>query len=490
MHRIRHVTHDREASPVLTSERIGPKRFRTPEGYLYCEDVPFARVGQMLYHEDELVDERGDRLIEGGPDGVVRIERDAKALFDPQTLASYNGKPVINEHPEGVNIGPRNIRSLPIIGTILNPRRGEGDDSDVALCDLLITDAEGIEDIESDKREVSAGYEAEYEQLARGRGRQFNIIGNHIALVERGRCGPRCAIGDHQPKEQAMPAATTTKQKRRAIIQDRVRAAFKDMEESIVGALDDPGSDDGDDAPGNGDVHVHVHAPAAGGSDPGAPKGAMVPGGDGDDGAVTPERFAALEQSVAALAEAIKKLGGGEAPAGGAPPAAAAGGEDEPGEQDAMPEELEAARKAKVGDSAALQTAFQSVVADAEVLVPGFRVPTFDAKASRKLTLDTMCQLRRSTLGHLRMTGDGAAMLDALASSLDPQKAPCVDVARAFRAVAGARKLMNNSAATRDAGTIAQPLGQKAVGGMTLAQLNELNSKAWAPVLATQSVKH
>ena len=479
MHRVKHVTHDREASPVLTSERIGPKRFRTPEGYLYCEDVPFARIGQMQYMATELVDEDGDELIEPGPDGVVRVERDAAALFDPRALASYNGKPIIDEHPDGVNIGPSNIRDLPIVGTILNPRQGTGDDSDVALCDLLITEAGAIADIETGKREVSAGYEAEYEQTAKGRGRQFNIIGNHIALVERGRCGPRCAIGDHQPKE--LPSMSTKQQKRRAVIQTALRTLTRDMENSIVGALEEPGLDDDDGGQGGrGDIHVHVGgagAPAAPASTPGTPST------DDVAGEVTPERFAALEQSVAAIAEAVKKLGGGApAPAAAAPAAA----EEEPGEQDAMPEELEAAKKAMTGDSVALQTSFQAVVADAEVLVPGFKVPTFDAKAGRKVTLDSMCQLRRTTLGHVGMTSDGAAMIDAF-GGLDP-KATCVDVARLFRSVAGAKKLMNNNAATRDASSIPGETREAPQQGMTLARLNEINRQAWQPTIAAQAI--
>lgn len=273
---------------------------------------------------------------------------------------------------------------------------------------------------------------------------------------------------------------STKQQKRRAVIQTALRTLTKDMENSIVGALDDPDlSDDDEGGGGRGDVHVHV---GGAGAAPAAPVKAA--GADEGAGEVTPERFAALEQSVASLAEAIKQLGGG-----GAPAAPAAGAPDEePSQQDAMPEELEAAAKAKTGDSVALQTAFQAVVADAEVLIPGFKVPTFDAKASRKLTLDGMCQLRRSTLGHVSMTSDGAAMLDAFGKGLDLQKASCVDVARLFRSVASAKKLINNTAATRDGGTVPNLGAQVSEEGMTIAKLNALNAKAWQPTLAAQAL--
>ena len=40
------------------------------------------------------------------------------------------------------------------------------------------------------------GYNAFYEQTAPGLGRQKDIHCNHVALVDEGRCGKRCAIMD------------------------------------------------------------------------------------------------------------------------------------------------------------------------------------------------------------------------------------------------------------------------------------------------------
>jgi len=75
-------------------------------------------------------------------------------------------------------------------------RPGDGPDFDKLMADLLITDSEAIFAIKQGLREVSLGYDAQYVEDAPGRGHQTSIIGNHVALVPMGRCGPQCAIKD------------------------------------------------------------------------------------------------------------------------------------------------------------------------------------------------------------------------------------------------------------------------------------------------------
>jgi hypothetical protein len=64
---------------------------------------------------------------------------------------------------------------------------------------LLITTEKGIELVKAGLREVSCGYDAQYEQIEKGKGRQRDIIGNHVALVTKGRAGSRCTIQDNKP---------------------------------------------------------------------------------------------------------------------------------------------------------------------------------------------------------------------------------------------------------------------------------------------------
>lgn len=465
-------TVDRQATEVLTTEKIGPKRAKTPEGFLLCMDVPVARVGEMIYGAGEVP-------LETGADGLVHVSRGPEDLFDEKAIASYVGKPVVDDHPDS-DVTPANWKDL-AIGIVLNPRRGVGDDSDVMLADLLITDQDAIRDVNDGKREVSAGYEADYEQTGPGKGRQTNIIGNHVALVERGRCGPRCAIGDHQPKElQSMATKRTDKAQLRQKVADRIRKLFGDAGEELAQTLPDELAD-GDGGEG-GDTHIHVHTSG----DPAGASGA-APAGGADPTKTAPTsddpveaRFQTIEASIGELKDLVSKLvGGGEGGTTDPNPVSTSGvAEPEVKSDDGMPEEVEAAMASKTNDSAALETSWRAVMADAEVLVPGFRLPTFDAKAKRKTTMDQMCALRRSVLTNLMATAQGADLLAAV-GPVDPQKASCVSVAMSFRAAAGAKRLINNRAAIGDSGRMADP-SAFAPGGkpkMTLADLNKLHRK-------------
>lgn len=189
-----------------TAAQLSERISETPEGFLLCEGVPVARAGELLYAEGELTVEDGSDAIEA-KDGIIKVTRGTDDLFSPETIASFEGKPVTLNHPEDF-VAPDNWREV-AVGHMQNVREGEGEDADKLLADLLITDREAIYAIKSKTmREVSLGYDAEYEQLEPGKGKQTNIMGNHIALVRRGRNGPSVAIRDaapdNQPRKQSM----------------------------------------------------------------------------------------------------------------------------------------------------------------------------------------------------------------------------------------------------------------------------------------------
>ena len=185
-------------SVAKLSERIS----ETPEGFLVCEAVPITRAGDLLYSPFETPVTPGQ--------GNTVISRTVEDIHDPATIASFEGKPVTINHPDDF-VTPDNWRSL-AVGVVQNVRPGDGEDDDKLLADLLITDYEAISAVKGKRlREVSCGYEAEYVEIAPGRGRQENIIGNHVALVAAGRCGSECAIFDHAPRKENPPM--TMKQK-------------------------------------------------------------------------------------------------------------------------------------------------------------------------------------------------------------------------------------------------------------------------------------
>jgi len=177
-----------------TAEKLGPRMEKTPEGFLICYDVPVARTGEMIYGPDETP-------IKPGRDGQVKIHRIARDVFSPKSMASLNGKPVTDDHPP-VDVIPINW-SCYAKGTVVNPRRGSGDQKNLLLADVIVYDSGLISEIETGKREVSCGYDPQYYEILGsdgepipGEGMQGEIIYNHLAFVTRGRCGYRCAAGD------------------------------------------------------------------------------------------------------------------------------------------------------------------------------------------------------------------------------------------------------------------------------------------------------
>lgn len=505
---LRTRTGDRAPPPnneILTVEQIGPKRAKTPNGNLICYAVPIARTGLLMYRAGELP-------LKSGPDGVIRVTRDAAELFRDETIASFEGCAVTEEHPEGGTVTPRNWKML-AHGFAMNVRRGQGDDSDVLFADLVITDKYLIERITEGKVEVSAGYEADYDQIEDGEAVQVNILGNHIALVDRGRCGPRCAIGDHDPstKGNTMPIRKRlmpdTAQRLRALIGD----ASALLEESADPNMsDDPGGSEA----GESHIHIHVNGQSGGGGDPDLQAGAMPKTTTTDDPDADPNAPAGgdLESRVAALETGMKQLigtvgeiaammkGGGE---GGDPtkdgddpdaefPDADPGAQptrdsDDPDEE--FPDEVKtkdsddpaAAAKAaavKTGDSAALANSYQQLVADCEILVPGMRIPTFDSKVTRVKTVDRMCGIRRRALHQYAATADGAAILGSNADPAKLDDMPCGALATCFKTAVAAQRVINNRIVTGDSGK-APKQDEQPAGPLTLADLNAQFNQFW-----------
>lgn len=143
-------------------------------------------------------------------------------------------------------------------------------------------------------------------------------------------------------------------------------------------------------------------------------------------------------------------------------------------------EENDEDKASKTADSAALETSFKQLVADAEILVPGFKLPTFDATAKRKATVDTMCNARRKALDTVYATAEGKQMVDTIhGSAVNLITLDCKAVAQVFAASVGAKKLLNNSLATRDSNRVADPLNANsgAPKPMTPAEFNEQMKK-------------
>jgi uncharacterized protein len=180
-----------------TTEQLGKTQKLTPEGFLVVEGAALARTGLQLYSEKEIP-------LKGDADGHIMVQRDPEEVFHPNMMASLHGKPITLDHPTE-NVTPDNWKSL-AVGYVINPRRGTGMQDGLLLGDLIITDPKAIKQVrDGNLRELSVGYDSAYEQTGPGRGRQHKIIANHLAIIETGRCGPICRIGDSISWRDSMP---------------------------------------------------------------------------------------------------------------------------------------------------------------------------------------------------------------------------------------------------------------------------------------------
>lgn len=162
---------------------ISPNQIETVEGFLICKNVPIARTGEQEYLARDLA-------LDGDPERVIKVNRYEADVFEPATLASFEGKPVTDGHPPE-EVVPSNFASY-AKGHMERVRR----EGDFMVADLYINDPNLINDVRNGiKREVSCGYICEY--IPDGDNyKQTKIRGNHVAVVPRGRAGHMVSIKD------------------------------------------------------------------------------------------------------------------------------------------------------------------------------------------------------------------------------------------------------------------------------------------------------
>ncbi len=161
------------------SEHITKK----PNGGIICTAVPVARTGTQEYLAREL-------QLDGDPERVIQVTREPEEVFSQTALASFEGCAVTDGHPPE-NVTAENFSAY-ARGHAQNVRRS----GDYVVADLHIDDASLASDVLNHvKREISCGYLCTYAPAGSGY-TQKGILGNHIAVVPRGRAGSSVSIKD------------------------------------------------------------------------------------------------------------------------------------------------------------------------------------------------------------------------------------------------------------------------------------------------------
>lgn len=163
---------------------------RTKDGYLAVR-AHAARAGIYDYLGAE-VDPSGSKFK---PNDTVRVYRPEDEVFDERSVRSFIMRPITNDHPtEAVTADNWAQHAKGVVAGAIR-------DGDHLAFDLVFMDAATIRDVEAGKRELSNGYAVDIsiEDGTTPDGQPYqavqrSITGNHVALVDRGRAGPSCAI--------------------------------------------------------------------------------------------------------------------------------------------------------------------------------------------------------------------------------------------------------------------------------------------------------
>ena len=417
------------------SEQISPRIAETPEGFLVCLDVPVARTGKMIYNrntESDIMPWLKD--VEADESGMVTVIRDAEEVFRPETMASFEGKPVTIDHPPDL-VDPGNWATF-AKGNMQGVRRGESGQSDLLLSDFLITDRDAILTVKSrKKREVSCGYDADYEVVGPGLLRQRNIVGNHAAIVDKGRAGARCVIMDaeneeDEPMKNLKEVAQALKKLWKDATDEEKKEAKEEMEDCI-----------------------------------GKTK-------DGEEEEVSAlerldKRISALEKSdkeVHKNLDALMKKGGTK-------------DEEEETEEEKKKREEEEKEKSGGATTDGIRAAFQDAASRAEILVPGKSMPTFDGTGRLEDAAGILDKAKRDILSAAYATDDGRRVIELFTRG--PVKDfGSLDKATCDAAFVGASELM---ARRNNAGFIRTNVTTKDFGqAHTVTGINKRNAEFWA----------
>lgn len=161
-------------------------------GYWYIKKNPISKEGVFPYLGHNISDECE-------PNKIYKVYRPASTLKDSVETWDNPPKPFIDDH-EMLGEGFTAIDDRPVQGIIYNPVFDDG----VLYADIAVYSEDLKSNIENGKKELSLGYFCKYKK-ERGvfNGEvydyvQYDMVGNHIALVDAGRCGSDVKVFDHK----------------------------------------------------------------------------------------------------------------------------------------------------------------------------------------------------------------------------------------------------------------------------------------------------
>jgi hypothetical protein len=135
---------------------------------------------------------------------MVRVYRPENEVFNKDSLASFAGKPITNDHP-GVPVNADNWKKFAVGGAGEDVLR----DGQFIRVPMTLQDKGVIKDYRTGKKELSVGYacDLKWETGTAPGGEEYDAIQtgirvNHVAVVTAARGGSKLAIGDDEDNEE------------------------------------------------------------------------------------------------------------------------------------------------------------------------------------------------------------------------------------------------------------------------------------------------
>jgi hypothetical protein len=198
------------------ASQLSDNIFEKEDGTLIVVGCPIARTGWQKYTVGDLPRGRAEELgvDVSNPSATIELYRPAKEVFAPEFLASLNGCSITDGHPPGGEfVSPDNYNKYSM-GHIQNVRRGTEPLEDgewPIVADLHISAEPLISKVRNKiAREISLGYDFSIDRDGE-KIIQCSMLGNHNAVVPKGRAGDLVRIEDAMPEElQASVAIPVT----------------------------------------------------------------------------------------------------------------------------------------------------------------------------------------------------------------------------------------------------------------------------------------
>ena len=141
------------------------------------------------------------------------------------------------------------------------------------------------------------------------------------------------------------------------------------------------------------------------------------------------------------------------------------------------------ARYARTRDSMEQEDLWGDLIANAEIIAPGTKIPTFDARLPMKSTAERLCKYRRLVMEKAFKDGDTAAVIQGtvgIATFDGIKPLSCDSVKMAFNAVASAMALQNNGRVVRRSAATPTRDGQPRLGPPSIAKMNQEAKEFWS----------